>query len=101
MRFTKSRWFAAISFAVFTLASGMLQAAPPRYGGTLHVKLRAANVSLDPREWKPGSLGAADSEKLAGLVYDRLATLDDYGRFQPALATEWTHDATGKSWQFK
>lgn len=101
MRFTKSRWFAAISAAFLALACGTIQAAPPHYGGTLHVKLRAASVSLDPREWRPGSLAAADSEKLAGLVYDRLVTLDDYGRFQPALATEWMHDAAGRNWQFK
>src|SRR5215469_6547122 len=101
MRFTKSRWFAAISFAVFTPAWGTIEAAPPRYGGTLRVKLRAASVSVDPREWKPGSLAAADSEKLAALVYDRLVSLDDYGKFQPALATEWTHDASGRNWQFK
>jgi ABC-type transport system substrate-binding protein len=65
------------------------------------VKLRAASVSLDPREWTPGSLVTADSEKLASLVYDRLVTLDAYGRFQPALATEWSHDAGTRAWQFK
>ena len=101
MRFTKLRSLAAISAAVFALAGFAAQAAPPHYGGTLHVKLRASNVSLDPREWTPGSLSSAASEKLAGLVYDRLVALDDYGKFQPALATEWSHDATGRNWQFK
>ena len=43
----------------------------------------------------------AENEKLAALVYDRLVTLDDYGRFQPALAVEWSHDAAFKNWQFK
>jgi len=76
-------------------------AASPRYGGTLHVKLRAISVSLDPREWKPGSFAAAENEKLAGLVYDRLVTLDDYGKFQPVLATEWTRDGSARNWQFK
>lgn len=101
MKFTKLRWLVAISAALVALVCGDLQAAPPHYGGTLHVKLRAASVSLDPREWTPGSLAFAASEKLAGLVYDRLVTLDDYGKFQPALATEWTHDAANKNWQFK
>ena len=77
------------------------QAAPPRYGGTLHVKLRASSVSLNPREWTTGSLSSATNEKLASLVYDRLVTLDDYAKFQPALATEWSHDAGSKVWQFK
>ena len=101
MRFTKLRWLAAISAAVVALACTCAQAEPPRYGGTLHVKVRAASVSLDPREWTPGSLPAAASEKLASLVYDRLVTLDDHAKFQPALATEWSHDAAGRNWQFK
>jgi peptide/nickel transport system substrate-binding protein len=101
MRFTKLRWLAAISAAVVALSCFGAQAAPPRYGGTLHVRLRASSFSLDPREWAPGSLSSAASEKLASLVYDRLVTLDDYGKVQPALATEWTHDAAGRNWQFK
>jgi len=67
----------------------------------LRVELFATSVSLDPREWKSGSLSARDDEKLAALVYDRLVTLDDYGRFQPALAVEWSHDAAARNWQFK
>ncbi|HXC48984.1 MAG TPA: ABC transporter substrate-binding protein [Candidatus Sulfotelmatobacter sp.] len=101
MRFTKSRWLAAISAALVTLICSGAQAAPPRYGGTLHVKLRASSVSLDPREWTPGSLSSAAGEKLASLVFDRLVTLDDHAKFQPALATEWSHDAAARSWQFK
>jgi len=101
MRSIKSRWFVAISCAVVFLAAFKANAEPPRYGGTLRVKLRASNVSLDPRKWTPGSLSSAENEKLASLVYDRLVTLDDYGRFQPALAAEWTHDAANKNWQFK
>jgi len=73
----------------------------PKYGGTLRLELQIAKASLDPREWKPGSVAAGESEKLAALLYDRLVTLDIYGRFQPALATEWSHDATFKNWQFK
>ena len=72
----------------------------PRYGGTLRVEMRAASVSLDPREWKAGSLEAATDEKLAALVLERLLALDDYGRFHPLLATEWSHDASNKRWQF-
>ena len=101
MRFTKLRWLAAISAAVVVLACIGAQASPPRYGGTLHVKLRVASVSLDPREWTPGSLFAAASEKLASLVYDRLVALDDHAKFQPALATEWAHDSAFRNWQFK
>jgi ABC-type transport system substrate-binding protein len=101
MRSIKLRWLAAISAALAAFTSLSALAAPPHYGGTLRVKLRAASVSLDPREWTPGSLSAADSQKVASLVYDRLVTLDDYGKFQPALATDWTHDVAFKNWQFK
>jgi hypothetical protein len=101
MRSTKSRWLAALSAGIFALVGSAARAAPPRYGGTLHVKLRASSVSLDPREWTPGSLASAAGEKLASLVYDRLVTLDDYAKFQPALATDWSHDPAGKNWQFK
>jgi hypothetical protein len=92
---------AAISAALALVAAAALQAAPPRFGGTLRVKLRSSRISLDPREWTPGSLNSSDSRKIASLVYDRLVTLNDYGQFQPALATEWTHDATFKTWHFK
>jgi len=101
MRFTKLRWLAGISAAIVALAGPGAQAVPPHYGGTLHVKLRESSVSLDPREWTPGSLSSAANEKLASLVYDRLITLDNYAKFQPALATEWSHDAAGTNWQFK
>jgi len=103
MRCTKSLWLAAISAALFALLAPahLLATKHPRYGGTLRVELHVAAVSLDPREWKTGSVAAAENEKLAALVYDRLVTLDDFGRFQPALATEWSHDAAFKNWQFK
>jgi peptide/nickel transport system substrate-binding protein len=101
MRFTKSRCLAGISASLATLACFGAQAASPRYGGTLHVKLRASSVSLDPREWTPGSLSSAAGEKLASLAFDRLVTLDDHAKFQPALATEWSHDAASRNWQFK
>jgi peptide/nickel transport system substrate-binding protein len=71
-----------------------------RYGGMLRVELRATSVSLDPREWNVGSAEFATEEKMGALVYDRLVALDNYGRFQQQLATEWSHDAAFKRWQF-
>ena len=47
-----------------------------------------------------GTLETATDEKMGALVYDRLVALDNYGRFQPQLATEWSHDGTFKRWQF-
>ena len=103
MRSTKSLWLAAISSAVLALLVPVATLATnhPKYGGTLRIELSVATVSLDPRTWKPGSVAAADNEKLAALLCDRLVALDEYGRFQPALAIEWSHDASSKNWQFK
>jgi peptide/nickel transport system substrate-binding protein len=102
MRSTKSLSLAATSgLAVALLAPAAHATKHPRSGGTLRVELSVLSVSLDPRSWRPGSVAAADNEKLAALIYDRLVTLDNYGRFQPALATEWSHDPSFKNWQFK
>ena len=103
MRFTNSRLLVAISAALLALFTGAVTCATkhPHYGGTLRLELSDSSVSLDPRTWKPGSLAAGDSEKLAALLYDRLITLDEYGRFQAALAAEWSHDPAAKLWQFK
>jgi peptide/nickel transport system substrate-binding protein len=99
MRLIDSRFLALISGLL--LAAGEVRSATsPRRGGTLRVELRAASVSLDPREWKTGTLESATDEKLGALVFDRLVALDNYGRFQPQLATEWSHDAAFKRWQF-
>jgi peptide/nickel transport system substrate-binding protein len=57
-------------------------------------------VSPDPREWKSGTAESATDEKMGALVFDRLVALDNYGRFQPQLAVEWSHDAAFKRWQF-
>jgi peptide/nickel transport system substrate-binding protein len=72
----------------------------PQYGGVLRVEVRAPSVTLNPRRWKPGSADYASHQRLAELVFDRLVSLDNYGRFQPQLATEWSHDGAAKRWQF-
>ena len=64
------------------------------------MEVHAVSVTLDPREWLVGSLEAAGNEKLAELVFERLVALDNYGRFQSVLATEWSHDGANKRWQF-
>src|SRR5262249_14665415 len=104
MKFIVSRWRAASNFAVVfglgVFACASFPSTKPRYGGTLHVELLAQSVSLDPRAWKSGSRDFAANERLAALVYDRLVSLDNYGRFTPELATEWSHDGSYKHWQF-
>jgi len=72
----------------------------PQYGGVLRVELRAGAVVMNPQKWQAGAPDFASNERMAALVFDRLVALDNYGRFQPQLATEWTHDAAAKRWQF-
>jgi peptide/nickel transport system substrate-binding protein len=72
----------------------------PQYGGTLRVELNAARIALDPRQWQPGSPEAALGQQFAALVFDRLVSLDNYGRFQPQLAVSWNHDPEYTRWQF-
>ncbi len=104
MRSIELRLFAATSLlllaAQFLLASSAPAATRPMYGGTLRVEVHTASVVLDPREWQSGELEFATNEKLAALMLERLVALDNYGRFQPVLATEWSHDASNKRWQF-
>jgi ABC-type transport system substrate-binding protein len=104
MRSIGLRLFAVISILLvasyFFCEVNLNAATHPLRGGTLRVELRAASVSLDPREWQVGTREFATAEKLGALVFDRLVALDNYGRFQPQLATEWSHDAAFKRWQF-
>jgi peptide/nickel transport system substrate-binding protein len=86
--------------ATVFFVAGALCAARPRYGGVLRVELRALSVTLNPRRWKPGSSEYATNQRLAELIFDRLVSLDNYGRFQPQLATDWSHDSSAKRWQF-
>jgi ABC-type transport system substrate-binding protein len=99
MKFTWLRSIALISLGVLGGVSAGASTRPG-YGGTLRVELRAASLTLDPREWKMGAVESATNEKMAALVFDRLVALDNYGRFQPQLATEWSYDAASKRWQF-
>ncbi len=105
MRSTGFHWPAASKIvcgiaALLVAGSFVFASTKPRYGGVLRVELQAPNASLDPRTWKAGSRELAANERLAALMFDRLVTVDNYGRFVPQLATEWTHDAAFRRWQF-
>jgi peptide/nickel transport system substrate-binding protein len=106
MRFTGSRWVAGTEVLALLLVAGCAirsnaaASTRPEYGGTLRVELSAPTVNLDPRQWKEGTAESGENERIAELVYERLLALDNYGRFQPRLATDWNHDGTFKRWQF-
>jgi peptide/nickel transport system substrate-binding protein len=105
MRRTRLLWLAIISLVgVHVCVVGVREAKAarrPLYGGTLRVEMRERVNSMDPRSWSPGSVEGAATERLLGLVFDRLVRLDDRGQPQPALATSWQHDANFTHWQFQ
>jgi ABC-type transport system substrate-binding protein len=92
--------FVLTVLAVCGSASPVSAVRHPKYGGKFRVEIRESTISLDPRTWKPGTPEAAANAQIAALVFDRLVSLDRYGRFQPQLAADWTHDATFRRWQF-
>jgi peptide/nickel transport system substrate-binding protein len=68
----------------------------PHYGGTLHVSMRAALMSLDPADQSsadPQALG-----NVSRLLFDTLVTLDDKGEPKPSLADSWLVEAANQRW---
>jgi peptide/nickel transport system substrate-binding protein len=106
LRCTALGWCAQIKRSVFVasvallLAAGVRSTTRPQYGGVLRVELRTSSVTLNPSRWKAGSPEYAGNERLAELLFDRLVSLDNYGKFQAQLAIEWSGDAAGKRWHF-
>jgi len=79
-------------------AAGASAAVRPHYGGTLHVEMRAAPMSLDPaessqRDW----FGFHD---VCTLMFETLVSLDEQGKPQPRLASSWQAEAGSQRWQF-
>jgi ABC-type transport system substrate-binding protein len=69
----------------------------PRYGGTLHVAMRAAPGSLDPAD--PTQANSSATLNVSRLIFDTLVTLDGRGQPQSALATGWQSEPGGQRWQ--
>ena len=95
MRHIVSLFIAASSLL---MTANSLAATRPRYGGTLHVTMRAAPPSLDPV-----GLDSADwfgARNLSRLLFDTLVTLDNNGRPQAALAASWQSEPSGQRWRF-
>ena len=78
------RWLVVSSLLVSAMAAHA--ETRPQYGGTLHVAMRAAPVSLDPADGASDSFGRRN---LTMLLFESLVTLDDGGHVQPALAVSW------------
>ena len=91
----KRRGFRLLAVASLLVAGAATAATRPRYGGTLHVGLHAAPISLDPIQHNWAGAG-----NLSRLIFDTLVTLDDQGRPLPALATAWQAESANQRWRF-
>jgi peptide/nickel transport system substrate-binding protein len=88
------RWLAVISVCVVAAAAETR----PQYGGTLHVAMRAAPVSLDPADGSQNDSFARRSLTL--LLFDTLVSIDESDRVHASLAASWQESAGGQRWQF-
>ena len=91
MRLTAFRLFVASSLLLATLAFAGTR---PRYGGTLHVAMRAAPVSVDPA--LPDGMAARN---VFPLMLETLTTFDRRGRVVSSLATSWEPESGDQRWQ--
>jgi ABC-type transport system substrate-binding protein len=79
------------------MAATAMASLQPRYGGTLRVQMHGRVATIDPRQSSPDPA----ANRLASLVFDRMAHFDDHGLPQPMLAVSWQHDAHAKRWHFR
>jgi peptide/nickel transport system substrate-binding protein len=90
------QWLAASSllFAAMAFAESR-----PQYGGTLHVEMRAAPMTLDP-----SGGGVQDSfgrRSITSLLFDPLVMMDDAGRAKAGLAETWQSSRGNQRWEFR
>jgi ABC-type transport system substrate-binding protein len=91
------RWLVVSSALLVAVAAGA--ETRQQYGGSFHVAMRAAPVSLDPADsTQPDSFAR---RSLTMLMFDTLVTTDDSGRVQPSLAASWQASSSNRGWQFR
>ena len=79
------------------VAGVALASSRPHYGGAAHILLHDHVLSLDPTAEDDHP---AARDRLASLLFETLATVDDQGRLLPGLASSWSFDANKRVWQF-
>src|SRR5260370_16710494 len=86
----------ATSCLVF-MAGGAQASSRPRYGGTARIVLHDRVSNLDPTAEEDHP---AARDRLASLLFETLALVDDQGRLRPGLASSWSLDESKRVWQF-
>jgi len=79
------------------MAATAMASLQPRYGGTLRIQMHGRVATIDPRQSSPDPA----ANRLAALIFDRMARFDDHGLPQPMLAVSWQHDVHAKRWHFR
>jgi len=97
----RSHCLSLLPILLLLLISAVNAATRPRYGGTLRVEMSAAIRSLDPLEWPATALERAAKTRLASLILENLARLDESGVAKPWLSASWDHDSDFKNWSFR
>jgi peptide/nickel transport system substrate-binding protein len=89
------QWFAVSSVLVAALAANA--ETRPQYGGTLHIATQAALASLDPADNMQPDSFARRSVTMS--IFDTLVAVDENGRMQPSLATNWQATPGNARWR--
>lgn len=92
-----SLWLVLASVALGSIA---LDAARPRYGGTLRIESQGAVRALDPASPVADAGDPALRDVLLPLVFEPLVQMAPAGGIRPALATSWESDPPGSRWRF-
>jgi peptide/nickel transport system substrate-binding protein len=70
----------------------------PQYGGTLHVAMRSAPVTLDPADASQDSFGR---RSITSLLFDTLVVMDDTRRLKAGLAESWQASRGNQRWELR
>lgn len=83
---------------LLALAASSPASLRPRYGGTARVLLQHRVTSLDPAAEEDHP---ATRDRVTGLLFETLTSVDEQGRVQPRLASSWSVDPARRVWQFR
>ena len=97
MRSTRSLLLAATSLA---LATHVVGATRPRYGGSLEIQSLVTLPQFDPAQTDGNADTVRVRDRITRMVYDRLVEVDDNGRLKPGLAISWNHGRGERQWVF-
>jgi peptide/nickel transport system substrate-binding protein len=88
----------AATSCLLLIAAAAHASSRPRYGGTVRILLRDGVNSLDPAG---EDAHPATRDRMAGLIFETLTSLDDQGRLRPKLAGSWSSDPAKRIWTFR